>query len=194
MSKQAKTPYAILGLLTLSPMSGYEMKSFYDRSLRFFWNESFGQIYPALKQLESEGLVWGSDEPSARGKPRRRYSITEAGRVALKGWMEMAVEESPVRSELLLKVFFGAAVDTKTIERHLRSQQVKAEERLAVYKVIEAGIRADNPDPRSRTMHLMTLEYGKRQVEMVAGWCRHGLEELEKLTGEQPSVEEGRRT
>ena len=181
MAKQTKTPYAILGLLTLRAMSGYELKSFYDRSLRFFWSESFGQIYPTLKWLEADGLVTGKDEVADRGKTRRRYAITEAGREYLRDWLEMGVEETPVRSELLLKVFFGTGVSLDTIRRHLRTQQVKAEERLAVYGAIAKAIQSENPDPYSSTMHLLTLDFGRRNLEMILAWCQASLETLTAL-------------
>ena len=45
----------ILGLLSVRPMSGYDMKRFVDHSTRFFWAASYGQIYPVLRRLESDG-------------------------------------------------------------------------------------------------------------------------------------------
>ena len=180
MAKQTKTPYAILGLLSLSPMTGYELKAFYDRSLRFFWSESFGQIYPTLKQLETEGYVTGQDEAPDRGKSRRRYTITADGRTLLQDWLKLPVESNPVRIELLLKVFFGHVSDGEVMKRHLRTALTNAEERLDVFRTIEAGIR-ENPDPRMGLLHMITLDYGKRQNQMIADWSRDGIKALETL-------------
>ncbi|UCB53625.1 MAG: PadR family transcriptional regulator, partial [Candidatus Zixiibacteriota bacterium] len=48
MPRANKTEFAVLGLLSLSPMSGYDMKAFISQSIGYFWQESYGQLYPAL--------------------------------------------------------------------------------------------------------------------------------------------------
>ena len=52
-----QTDYVILGLLAEQPLSGYQIKKIIDIRFSFFWSESFGQIFPALKSLASEGFV-----------------------------------------------------------------------------------------------------------------------------------------
>ena len=44
---------AILGLLTLKPMSGYEIKQLFDKSISFLWRVHMSQIYPALARLSA---------------------------------------------------------------------------------------------------------------------------------------------
>ena len=75
------TAYVILGMVSTTPHSGYEIKALVDNSTRFFWAASYGQIYPELKRLSEAGLVEGSDSPTRRaqtdrlrdhrGRPRR---------------------------------------------------------------------------------------------------------------------------
>ena len=60
MKLTAVTP-VILGLLSFRPRSGYDIKTVVDRSTRFFWAASYGQIYQELKRLEQEGLIEGED-------------------------------------------------------------------------------------------------------------------------------------
>src|SRR3954447_15803679 len=62
--------WAVLGILALQPMSGYDIKNQVDGSIRHFWAASYGQIYPELKRLESAGWIEGSDG-SRRGGGRR---------------------------------------------------------------------------------------------------------------------------
>ena len=50
------TAYVILGMLRNEARSGYEIKRMVDRSTRFFWAASYGQIYPELRRLEDAGL------------------------------------------------------------------------------------------------------------------------------------------
>src|ERR1043166_5381121 len=58
------TRYALLGLLTLAPQSGasgYDLRRWAESSIGHFWRESYGQIYPVLKQLLRDGLVTASE-------------------------------------------------------------------------------------------------------------------------------------
>jgi PadR family transcriptional regulator, regulatory protein AphA len=57
MVERQGSKYAILGMLSLRPMSGYDTRKTVQESIRFFWSESYGQIYPALKRLEAQKLV-----------------------------------------------------------------------------------------------------------------------------------------
>jgi DNA-binding PadR family transcriptional regulator len=53
--KKGKTRFAVLGILSYGPMSGYDIKKFYEKNVAGFWSESYGQIYPILKRLAEEG-------------------------------------------------------------------------------------------------------------------------------------------
>ena len=55
--KDKKSKYAILGMLSIEPMSGYDIKKEIEESISNFWTESYGQIYPVLKSLVAEKLV-----------------------------------------------------------------------------------------------------------------------------------------
>ena len=74
--------WALLGLLSQRPHSGYDLKRTVDMSIRHFWAASYGQIYPELRRLETAGWIEGASA-AAGGRPRREYRITDAGRHAL---------------------------------------------------------------------------------------------------------------
>ncbi len=101
----AVTP-VILGFLASRPRSGYEIKAAVDRSTRFFWAGSYGQIYPELRRLEREGLVEGEDAPNGR-RARRVYRLTAAGRDALEAWLVGPIVTVELRDESLLRLFFA---------------------------------------------------------------------------------------
>ena len=71
MSSLSPTARVILGLVAWSPRTGYEIKQITDRSTRFFWGASYGQIYPELRRLEAAGLVGSREEPRGRVPPAR---------------------------------------------------------------------------------------------------------------------------
>jgi DNA-binding PadR family transcriptional regulator len=109
MPRSNKTEFAVLGLLSIQPMSGYDMRKFVAYSLSFFWQESYGQLYPTLRRLLARRLVSRSVEP-AKGKPDRHvYRLTAAGRKRLASWLKEDAKPESVRIELLLKLFFGTS-------------------------------------------------------------------------------------
>lgn len=108
--KPTATTHVILGALQWRPRSGYDIKQLVDRSTRFFWAASYGQIYPELGRLEREGLIEGVDHPTGRRR-RRLWQLTPAGREELVSWL--ARDEEPLyetRDEGLLKFFFANAL------------------------------------------------------------------------------------
>ena len=53
--------FAILGFLSYSPFTGYDLKKFFDQSVRHFWTADQSQIYRILARLGDEGKVEMSD-------------------------------------------------------------------------------------------------------------------------------------
>ena len=76
-ARRSRTPYVLLGMLLPGPANGYELKRRIETSVGHFWQESFGQLYPALALLERQGLVRQVAQEGARAKARR-FAITPA--------------------------------------------------------------------------------------------------------------------
>jgi DNA-binding PadR family transcriptional regulator len=97
----------ILGFLSYGEMSGYDIKQAFSNSIGFFYDASFGAIYPALRKLEEEGYVT-KQEVIQSGKPNKiLYSITEAGREAFRKEIQTPILPPVLRSDMLVKIFFG---------------------------------------------------------------------------------------
>src|ERR1700757_475956 len=110
--RTSSSTQALLGLLTIEPMSGYDLGRMVRASIGHIWRESYGQIYPNLKRLKAGGLVECRTEKHP-GRPERRiYSITKKGREQLARWLSLAPQPEIPRNEMLLKLFFGAQVPT----------------------------------------------------------------------------------
>src|SRR5947209_844749 len=124
------TGRVILGMIGLGRRTGYDIKAFVDRTTRYFWAASYGQIYPELKRLEEQGLVAGSPEPSG-GRARTVFELTDAGQGALEAWL--ASKEEPhyeLRDEGMLKLFFSDSLPGQRIEI-LRAIREREERGLA---------------------------------------------------------------
>src|SRR3712207_1056563 len=124
----------ILGFLRIGPRSGYEIKSFVDRSTRFFWAASYGQIYPELRRLSDAGLITGTDAP--QGERRRTvYELTPAGREVLVAWLRAPAEVFEMRHEGLLKAFFAASLTPSEQVERLRDIGRVHAEKLAALRI-----------------------------------------------------------
>jgi DNA-binding PadR family transcriptional regulator len=62
-------------LLAEEPRNGYQIMQEIERRSDGVWRPSPGSVYPALAQLEDEGLVRVEDRDG-----RRTYTLTDAGR------------------------------------------------------------------------------------------------------------------
>ena len=107
--------HALLGFINYGPMTGYELKKFFDTSVAHFWNAKLSQIYPALKAMESEGLVEMKVEVQEDRPNRKVYSITDTGRGELLGWLAKPAEREQVREPILIKVFFGSSLSKQEL-------------------------------------------------------------------------------
>jgi DNA-binding PadR family transcriptional regulator len=165
MSSLSPTARVILGLLAWRPRTGYEIKQVTDQSTRFFWGASYGQIYPELRRLETDGLVASREEPRGR-VPRRVFSLTEAGRHALDAWLEEPEEVYEVRDEGLLKLFFGDLMSAEQRLDLVRRRQAWFEESAALFRRL--GDELAELDESSETV----LRYGIELMEWDAGWWR----------------------
>ncbi|MAE94142.1 MAG: PadR family transcriptional regulator [Deltaproteobacteria bacterium] len=180
--KLRRSDYAILGLLRLGPGSGYDIKQRIDRSVAFFWNESYGQIYPRLKALEAEGLVKGRETPSARGGVRHVYSLTRRGAKALDAWIEEPVVPAPPRSELLLKLFIAGEPSLPALERHLVAHARDLRAELQQHAATHTLISDTEPGDVAWTLRRLTLDFGERTARAELAWAEHALEALGELT------------
>jgi PadR family transcriptional regulator, regulatory protein AphA len=169
------TGRVILGMLSPGPRSGYEIKAFTDRSTRFFWAASYGQIYPELRRLEAAGLIEG--EPSPQGARRRTvYRLTEEGDRELRAWLARPPEVYELRDESLLKLFFvGAAPEhaRETIEQ-MRAVHEEKRERLLDIEPVAKAAAGTNPFP------YLVLRHGLAFTEFNLRWCDEALAELDQ--------------
>ena len=171
MKTTAVTP-VVLGLLAHRPRSGYDIKAAVDRSTRFFWAASYGQIYPELRRLEREGLVEGEQAPRG-GRDRRVYKLTPAGNEALVEWLLGNTVTIELRDESLLRLFFADALPHEQALLLLEGRKRGHEEYLEILRAIEA--LPGGPDP---TFVDLVLRWGIEFNEWGARWCEEQLERL----------------
>ena len=182
--KENKSKYAVMGILSMGPMSGYDIKKRFEKSLSYFWSESYGQIYPILKNLAKQGLATRSIKKQT-GKPDRHiYALTDKGRRALQEWMIQPVGRLIGRHEILLKLFFGHQVsledNIRQVEHFRELQSQKLKEIKATEEMLKAYYK-DNPNLR---YWLMTVRYGQYVNRAFLRWSKETLTELRRMEQE----------
>lgn len=173
--------YIILGLLGAHPMSGYDIKRAFDRSLATYWNAGNSQIYTTLKALAARGLV-SSELVYQEGRPNRRvYSLTERGRAALDEWLAEDVPARFTKDEFLTKLFFcGQTTDVVTL-RHLEEHRATL---LAQLGEMERALRefGSRPSRRPRLLEFQMLvrEYKQRMLQTDLELTEQVIERLQR--------------
>jgi PadR family transcriptional regulator, regulatory protein AphA len=159
------TGRVILGMIAFGRRTGYDIKAFVDKTTRYFWAASYGQIYPELKRLEDQGLVCGRSEPSG-GRARTVYELTDAGAAALQNWLESDAETLyELRDEGMLKLFFSDSVPEGRMEI-VRAMRTREERALAHLRALEPHA---SEGPKGS---YLTLQLGIGLTESTIDWCK----------------------
>ncbi|MGD8308720.1 MAG: PadR family transcriptional regulator [Chromatiales bacterium] len=108
-----------LGALCLQDGTGYDIKKLFESAFSHFHSASYGSIYPALAQLEREGLVRHRSEPGARHPERKVYTATEEGRRAFVQALAHTPAMEQLRSDYLVTMFFAHLLPTDVLSAKL---------------------------------------------------------------------------
>jgi PadR family transcriptional regulator AphA len=181
IERKTSTVESLLGVLSLKPMSGYEMRQFMERSTANFWSESYGQIYPALKRMLADGLV-EVEEHDGDGHPAKKvYQITAAGEARLRAWLETPAWPEVRRIEMLLKVFFGSHAPPEMIAEQVRRYRERYVNDLERYLQIEQMLPAIYEGREGLPYFLMSVRYGIAEAKAIVAWADESLETLQAI-------------
>ena len=179
--REVKSKYAILGMLSIVPMSGYDIKKKVETSISNFWTESYGQIYPVLRKLIAEKLVAKSVKSEAGRPDRHVYSLTAKGRKELRRWLLEGFAPKIQRNEFLLKLFFGEEITPKANIAHVEQFRELQRGLLQKYAAAEKKIARDYADNSNAPYWLMTVRYGQHVSRALLQWCDKTLAELNRM-------------
>ena len=138
-------------LLDEEPRNGYGLMQEIEQRSEGEWRPSPGSVYPALSQLEDEGLIATGEQEG-----RKVYELTDAGRKAVEErgtdrpapWEQMSDELSPLAHQLgrlIREVGFAFAQVMRTgSEAQMRSaKDVLTQARRDLYRILAEGEDAD---------------------------------------------------
>ncbi len=175
MARASRTDLAVLGALSIAPMTGYAVRAGIQEVLGHFWSESYGQIYPTLSRLEADGFVERSDGDRPRSSV---YALTAAGRVHLRELLAAPDEPIPPRNGLLLRLFFGHVLGAQETARLVSAQRDRAMGQLADLAAARAGI---DPSDEHGPFALLTVSAGEHSARAAVEWADEALAVLAGL-------------
>lgn len=168
--------HAILGLLTVTPMTGYDLKTqAFDNTIAHFWQADQAQIYRTLTTMAESGWVESKLEIQADRPNRKVYHITEAGRDELSRWLHTEQPLPIYREPFLVQMFFAGELDNETILAHINQQRAGHASRLAHYESIPMHSTDDPELAHKRMFWRLTLEMGIAMERAYLQWldqCR----------------------
>jgi PadR family transcriptional regulator AphA len=177
--------HAILGFLEYSPLTGYDLKKYFDQSIAHFWSATKSHIYQALEKLEQDGYVVSQLIPQEGRPNRKQYRITEAGHVELHKWLISPLPFTHVRDGWLIQVFFSQFSTNDEIAALLEDRMRTMRERLEEYKTSTQAAVDQNAERvgvvRARQLWQITLDHGIDYYEFELAWFERILKRVHEL-------------
>jgi DNA-binding PadR family transcriptional regulator len=154
-AKRGDVRAAALALLAEEPRNGYQIIQEIGERSGGVWRPSPGSVYPALQQLEDEGLV----RPETGESGRRQYVLTDEGRAYVTAHPDELrapwdVVAGSVGSDAIeLRSLFGqvimAAVQVVRVGSEAQVAQARellTETRRSLYRILAADDAETGPD------------------------------------------------
>ncbi len=177
--------YKLLGLLARQAMSGYDLASRLKKRFVPFGPISHTQIYPALANLEQQGLVrYHIVEQQAVRPNKKVYELTEEGRAALRQWVESPTPVVFSYDEFFLKAYSLWLADPERMVERFREQAQLHQERL---ELNERGPQSQQLAESAESEKADLFELNKMLFQYIIGyehnylaWCQSMLQYLEQ--------------
>jgi DNA-binding PadR family transcriptional regulator len=164
------TTFAILGLLALRPMSSHELTQQMDRGMARYWPRAASKLYEEPKKLVALGLARDAIR-TVRGRQRAVYSITPAGRKALRRWLASPGRGPSLECEQLLHVFFAEHGSKQDLIDSISAARAWADARTAENADIARGYASGAGLFPERLPHTLLVGRFLADFEdMVARW------------------------
>ncbi len=161
------TTYVVLGLVSIRPMTGYELAAYADRSIGNFFPLTRSHIYSELDRLGQLGLLHGTEISQVNAPAKRVYEITPDGSDELRRWLEATVmKEERSRSLFLVRIFFGDRASPEHLAALLDEFESAARARRDRLAAV-ADMLADRP---ASVFRRSTAIFGLRREQANLDW------------------------
>ncbi|WJK31811.1 PadR family transcriptional regulator [Limosilactobacillus reuteri] len=165
----------ILGILRNKPRTGYEINDILQNQISYFYDGTYGMIYPTLKKLEKEGKV-KRETVIQEDKPNKNiFSITDEGKEELKEYLESNKVEEVFKSDFLMKLFFGDDLSKQKVIELIKSEIKVKEDQI---KRLENSLEHWEVQGINN-LQKITVGYGLTEYRAVVKYLKEQLKKLE---------------
>ncbi|OBJ11821.1 PadR family transcriptional regulator [Mycobacterium sp. 1482292.6] len=176
---------AVLAALLEGESSGYDLAKDFDASVANFWPATPQQLYRELDRLAEQGLIQARLVQQERRPNKRMFSLTEAGRDAIRQFTTKAPKPSVIRDELLVKVQAADAGDIEAVREFIRDRLHWAGAKVQRYERLRARMLDGHSEEEylARTERIgpyLTLSRGISFEQENIRWAERALSILER--------------
>jgi PadR family transcriptional regulator, regulatory protein AphA len=174
--------HAILGFLSYKPLSGYDLKKAFDRSVEHFWPANQSQIYRELSDLHDKGWIRQKVIEREGQLDKKVYHITNSGREALHEWLAVPLPAADYREPFLIQIFFGGRLSDEELINLIKDRIQDLEETLTEYQTAyrnyqERLVTHDNP--RAFFLSVIPLEQAILEGKRTITWLESFIKQIE---------------
>lgn len=162
--------FVLLGVIARGPITGYDIAAHIKARVSHYFSTHLSQIYPELAKLRAAGLVDVEEVAQKRRPAKKLYTLTPAGRAALRAW---AVSPTPLApAEILVRTHAVWLADhDDAAAAYLALAENCAAER-AHFEQVLARMPAD-PDPTTPLFSdVANLRFGVAAMKQQEEWAR----------------------
>lgn len=170
----------ILGLLLLKSRTIYEIRSRFAENLDLMYSSSMGSIQAALKKLLSLQYI-NYREYQDKGKHKKLYEITDAGRAAFYQWVNAPLQVGQNKNPELARLYFMGLSDKENrcarMEEYIRNlKEVHASLKL----IYDEGETLTPPEEYAELFRFQfyTAKYGLDATAFEIEWFTKLMDEL----------------
>jgi PadR family transcriptional regulator, regulatory protein AphA len=127
--------FAILGLLSSRPLTGYDIKKMFEGSAVLYWSGNNNQIYTTLVKLHENELVTREIEIQEDSPSRKIYSITAKGQEELKKWLLSEPEPPQLKNPFLVQLAWADELSRDELETLLEKYEAEMQIQLSMLQV-----------------------------------------------------------
>ena len=163
--------YALLGLIGISPMTGYDIHKLFETTPFGHFSSSPGAIYPALNRLARRSLLRTSLDKKKEARPRRIYALTKTGEEVLSAWLRQPVtRDELIRMSGAPILRFNFAKDRLSIEEILT--YLEGYHRVVAAYIEELLSYDDQLKAPEMYHNRLALDHGIRRYRSDLEWVR----------------------
>lgn len=167
--------YSVLGMLSLRPMSAYELVGGYGRSLGHLMRRSEAAIYAEPRRLETDGLVSHADVQRGR-RVVPIYAITDAGRDVLRSWLQSPTAFPQMDAEPAMRVVFADPHEAETLRATILAFREETLARMIGLRAIAAEYQSGaGPYPHRAPLVAMSGRFVADLFTTYLHWCEWAL-------------------